>query len=185
MNWLATTWLESKGVTEQPSDENTEVMSTEEHPLAEEPTVEEPYNMERNETPTPINDMTPDATPSDGSPSLVPKGPSPENITEVSLPVISSFTDNVNSIMQYVLLVRQNRVANYVSTHRLTKPLKAFAHKLSLDYIPKNVEKALLDPQWIQAIKEELKALQKKSYLEAGLITRREKNSRVQMGLLH
>ena len=185
MNWLATTWLESKGVTEQPSDENTEVRSTEEHPLAEEPTVEEPYNMERNETPTPINDMTPDATPSDGSPSLVPKGPSPENITEVSLPVISSFTDNVNSIMQYVLLVRQNRVANYVSTHRLAKPLKAFAHKLSLDYIPKNVEKALLDPQWSQAIKEELKALQKKSYLEAGLITRREKNSRVQMGLLH
>ncbi|RVW28072.1 Retrovirus-related Pol polyprotein from transposon RE1 [Vitis vinifera] len=143
VNWLATTWLESKGVTEQPSDENTEVRSTEEHPLAEEPTVEEPYNMERNETPTPINDMTPDATPSDGSPSLVPKGPSPENITE-------------------------NRVANYVSTHRLAKPLKAFAHKLSLDYIPKNVEKALLDPQWIQAIKEELKALQKKSYLEAG-----------------
>ena len=72
-----------------------------------------------------------------------------------------------------------------MSTHRLAKPLKAFAHKLSSDYIPKNVEEALLDPQWSQAIKEELKALQKKSYLEAGLITRREKNSRVQMGLLH
>ena len=49
VNWLATTWLESEGVTEQPSDENTEVRSIEEHPLAEEPTVEEPRNMERNE----------------------------------------------------------------------------------------------------------------------------------------
>nr|CAN80920.1 hypothetical protein VITISV_014743 [Vitis vinifera] len=125
VNWLATTWLESEGVTEQPS-------------------------------------------------------PSPENIAEVSLSAISSFTDNVNSTMQYVLLVRQNRgkppsqyspevedrrskypVANYVSTHRLVEPLKAFAHKLFSYYILKNVEEALLDSQWSQAIKEELKALEK------------------------
>ena len=79
---------------------------TEEHPLAEEPTVEEPCNMERNETPAPVNDMTPNATTSDGSPSLVPEGPSPENIAEVSLLVISSFNDNMNSTMQYVLPVR-------------------------------------------------------------------------------
>lgn len=52
-------------------------------------------------------------------------------------------------------------IANYVSTHRLSEPLKAFAHKLSSDYIHRNVEEALLDPQWSQAIKEELKALQK------------------------
>ena len=153
---------------------------TEEHPLAEEPTVEEPCNMERNETPATVNDMTPNATTSDGSPSLVPEGPSPENIAEVSLSAISSFTDNVNSTMQYVLLVRQNRgkppsqyspevedrrskypVANYVSTHRLVEPLKAFAHKLFSYYILKNVEEALLDSQWSQAIKEELKALEK------------------------
>ena len=116
--------------------------------------------------------MNLDATTSDGSPFLVPEGSSPENIAEVSLPTISLFTDNVNSTMQYVLPVRQNRgkppsryspevedrrskypIANYVSTHRLTEPLKAFAHKLSSDYIPKNVERALLDPQWSQAIK--------------------------------
>ena len=106
VNWLATTWLESERVTEQPSDENTEVRSTEEHPLAEEPTVEEPCNMERNETLAFVNDMTPDATTSDGFPSLVLEGSFPENIAEVSLLVISSFNDNMNSTMQYVLPVR-------------------------------------------------------------------------------
>ena len=108
VNWLAKTWLESERVTEQPNDENTEVRLTEEHPLAEEPTVEKPCNMERNETPAPVNDMTLDATTSDGSPSLVPEDPSHKNIVEVSLLAISSFTNNVNSTMQYVLPVRQN-----------------------------------------------------------------------------
>lgn len=185
MNWLTTTWLESKGDSEQPSegdsDGNIEIRSTEECSPIVEPTLEESCKMECNETHVPVSDMaSSDATTSDGSPSLVPEGPSPENITEVSSPVISPFIDNVNSTVQYVLPFRNNRgkppnryspevedrrskypIANYVSTHRLSETLKAFAHKLSSDYIPRNVEEALLDPQWSQAIKEELKALQK------------------------
>ncbi|RVW21623.1 Retrovirus-related Pol polyprotein from transposon TNT 1-94 [Vitis vinifera] len=122
VNWLATTWLESEGVTEQP---------------------------------TPVNDMTPNATTSDGSPSLVPEGPSPENIAENRGKPPSQYSPEVED--------RRSKypVANYVSTHRLVEPLKAFAHKLFSYYILKNVEEALLDSQWSQAIKEELKALEK------------------------
>ncbi|KAJ0007959.1 hypothetical protein Pint_30762 [Pistacia integerrima] len=46
-------------------------------------TLEKPCNMECNETHAPVSDMpSNDATTSDSSPSLVPDGPSPENITE-------------------------------------------------------------------------------------------------------
>ena len=48
-----------------------------------------------------------------------------------------------------------------MSTQRLSEPLRAFAHTLSLCQIPSSVEEALLDLKWAQAIKEELEALQK------------------------
>ncbi|KAL2531436.1 Retrovirus-related Pol polyprotein from transposon RE1 [Abeliophyllum distichum] len=110
VNWLATTWLESEGVSEQlPSDGNTKVRLTKEHCPVEEPTIEEPCNMECNETPAPVNDITSrDTTTSDGSPSLVPKGPSPENVAELSFPAISLVIDNVNSTVQYALPIRHN-----------------------------------------------------------------------------
>ncbi|RVW71140.1 hypothetical protein CK203_059836 [Vitis vinifera] len=50
-------------------------------------------------------------------------------------------------------------IANYMSTQRLSEPLKAFVHQLSSCHIPKSIEEALLDPRWVQAIKEELDAL--------------------------
>ncbi|KAJ8638948.1 hypothetical protein MRB53_015642 [Persea americana] len=110
VSWLATTWLESEGDSEQHNDGNTAIRSTEQCSPVVEPTLEEPCNMECNETPAPVSDMaSSDATASDGSPSLVPEGPSPENITEVSSSAISSFTNNVNSTVQYVLPFRHNR----------------------------------------------------------------------------
>ena len=48
-----------------------------------------------------------------------------------------------------------------MSTQRLSKPLRAFAHTLSLCNIPSSIEEALSDPKWAQAIKEEFEALQK------------------------
>ena len=48
-----------------------------------------------------------------------------------------------------------------MSTQRLSEPLKAFAYKLSTEYIPSTVEEALTDPQWTKAIMEEMTALQK------------------------
>ena len=38
-------------------------------------------------------------------------------------------------------------IANYISTQRLSEPLKAFAYKLSTEYIPSTVEEAFTDPQ--------------------------------------
>ena len=50
-------------------------------------------------------------------------------------------------------------IAHYTSTQKLSEPLKAFAHKLSTEYTPNTVEEALKDPQWTQAIMEEMTPL--------------------------
>ena len=52
-------------------------------------------------------------------------------------------------------------IANHVSTQKLSEPLKALAHKLSTEDVPNTVNEALNNPKWIQAIKEEMEALQK------------------------
>ena len=52
-------------------------------------------------------------------------------------------------------------IANYVSTRKLSEPLRAFIHVLSSSQIPAGVQEALFDPKWTQAIKEEMKALLK------------------------
>ncbi|CAL2271707.1 unnamed protein product [Prunus armeniaca] len=52
-------------------------------------------------------------------------------------------------------------IANHVSTEKPSEPLKAFVHQLSAIHIPTKVSEALKDPKWIQAIKEEMKALEK------------------------
>lgn len=48
-----------------------------------------------------------------------------------------------------------------MSTQRLFELLKAFVHQLSSCHIPRSIEETLLDPRWVQAIKEELEALRK------------------------
>ncbi|CAL8150806.1 unnamed protein product [Prunus armeniaca] len=52
-------------------------------------------------------------------------------------------------------------IANHVSTEKLSKTLKAFVNQLSDIHIPIKVSEALKDPKWVQAIKEEMKALEK------------------------
>ncbi|CAL2259462.1 unnamed protein product [Prunus armeniaca] len=52
-------------------------------------------------------------------------------------------------------------IANHVSIEKLSEPLKAFVHQLSVIHIPTKVSEALKDPKWVQAIKEEMKALEK------------------------
>jgi hypothetical protein len=109
-----------------------------------------------------------------------PDNPPSENIPEVSSPNTPLHTNAMDTSTCYVLPFRHNHgkppnryspdieerrskypIANYVFTQRLSEPLKAFAHTLSLCNIPSSVEEALSDPKWAQAIKEELKALQK------------------------
>ncbi|CAL2256148.1 unnamed protein product [Prunus armeniaca] len=52
-------------------------------------------------------------------------------------------------------------ITNHVSTKKLSKPLKAFVHQLSTIHIPTKVVEAFKDHKWVQAIKEEMKALEK------------------------
>ncbi|KAI5344630.1 hypothetical protein L3X38_012507 [Prunus dulcis] len=109
--------------------------------------------------------------------STVPTDQSPENIFEVNTP--TRLVHLEDKTIGYQLPFRQNRgkppnryspdigktskypIANHVSTEKLPEPLKAFVHQLSAIHIPTKVSEALKDPKWVQAIKEEMKALEK------------------------
>lgn len=137
--------------------------------------------------PDPCKDVSdPSPTPTDNteqqdedppSNSTVPTYQSLENILEV---ITSATLVNLeNKSIEYQLPFRQNRekppnryspdigktskypIANHVSTEKLSKPLKAFVHQLSAIHIPTKVAGAFKDPKWVQAIKEEMKALKK------------------------
>jgi hypothetical protein len=103
--------------------------------------------------------------------------PLTENNHEVSSPIISSST---NAPMRYELPSRNNRgkppnryspdveerrsnypIANYVATQHLSQPIQSFTKTLFSSHIPNNVEEALDDPKWAEAIQEEMEALQK------------------------
>ena len=100
---------------------------------------------------------------------------SPENIPEVQV-----LNSPHNIFAGYKLPFRYNRgqppnryshdhgtskskypIANHISTQKLFEPLKALVHKLSADGVPDTVSEAMNNPKWIQAIEEEMKALQK------------------------
>uniref|UniRef100_A0A2N9EIQ9 Integrase catalytic domain-containing protein n=1 Tax=Fagus sylvatica TaxID=28930 RepID=A0A2N9EIQ9_FAGSY len=113
--------------------------------------------------------------------SSVPEDPlPPENVPEVSTPTAPLHANVLDSSTSYVLPVRHNRgkppnryspdeeerkskypIANYVSTQGLSKPFKTFTQTLSSYHIPSSVEEALSDPEWAQAMQEELEALKK------------------------
>ena len=57
-------------------------------------------------------------------------------------------------------------INNYVSSHRLSKPYALTINQLSQVSIPSNVQDALADPRWKEAMNEEMKALQKNSNWE-------------------
>ncbi|CAL2227071.1 unnamed protein product [Prunus armeniaca] len=137
--------------------------------------------------PDPYEDISdPSLTPTDNteqqdedspSNSTVPTDQSHENILEVTTP--TRLVHLEDKTIGYQLLFRQNRgkppnryspeigktskypIANHVSTEKLSKPLKAFVHQLSAIHIPTKVSEALKDTKWVQAIKEEMKALEK------------------------
>ena len=52
-------------------------------------------------------------------------------------------------------------ITDYTSTHRLSETFKAFAHQLSSVSIPSKLQDALIDQNWVRAMDEEMKALQK------------------------
>jgi hypothetical protein len=84
----------------------------------------------------------------------------------------------LNPFARYVLPFRTNRgkppkryspddeerrskypIANYMSTNKLSEPLRGFVHVLSSIQVPAGIQEALSNPKWTQAIKEEMEAL--------------------------
>ncbi|CAL2225420.1 unnamed protein product [Prunus armeniaca] len=126
--------------------------------------------------------------------STVPTDQSPENILEVTTP--TRLVHLEDKTIGYQLPFKQNRgkpsnryspdigktskypIANHVSTEKLSEPLKAFVHQLSAIHIPTKVSEALKDPKWVQAIKEEMKALEKNQTWTLETIPRGKKTIR-------
>ncbi|KAI5335698.1 hypothetical protein L3X38_025832 [Prunus dulcis] len=129
-----------------------------------------------NMSPTPTNN-TKQQDEDPLSNSTIPKDQSPKNIPEVTTP--TTLVNLEDKYIGYQLPFRQNcgkppnhyshdigktskyPIANHVSTEKLSEPLKAFVHQLSAVHIPTKVAEAFKDPKWVQAIKDEMKALEK------------------------
>ena len=98
--------------------------------------------------------------------SSVPEDASPHNIFEVSSPITPHNSNAMNTHVIYTLPFRNNRgkppnryspdimerrskypIANYVSTKRLSEPLKTFVHELSTYWIPTSTHEALTNPK--------------------------------------
>jgi hypothetical protein len=164
LKWLTFEWFEDRNDTQIIGEESTntssgqDISSESRGPPETEPT----STGEELESPCP----------------LVPAGPSPENIPEVSNISTPSFINDTSA--GYNLPFRHNRgkppnryspdmeerrsrypIANYVSTEKLPEPLKTFSHELFACHIPNTVQEALMDPKWTKAIEEEMEALQK------------------------
>ena len=154
----------------------------------EEPRDEEPENIEYSQSPH----------------SSVPEDPYlPENVPEVSTPTAPLHANILDSSTGYVLPFRHNcwkppnrynpdeeerkskyPITNYVFTQGLSKPLKTFTQTLSSCHIPSSVEEALSDPEWAQAMQEELKALKKNNTWKLVPLPERKKLV-VQMSVLY
>ena len=172
-NWSNIEMLDVGDNLAHPNDDNDMVEPV---PRTEVEPVSEPLRTEAE----PVPESSEDAKSNESLHSLVPDDLPVENIPEVSSPTTPLQTNAIDTSTGYVLPFRNNRgkppnryspdieerqskypIANYVSTQRLSEPLRAFAHTLSSCQIPSSVEEALSDPKWAQAIKEELEALQK------------------------
>jgi len=61
-------------------------------------------------------------------------------------------------------------IANHVSLHRLSPSCASFVCQLSTVSIPSNVQEALKDPKWSQAMNDEMESLQKNSTWEMTIL---------------
>ncbi|RVW17554.1 Retrovirus-related Pol polyprotein from transposon RE1 [Vitis vinifera] len=188
-NWYDVEVLDVGDNPTHPNDDND---------MVEHDPVPEPLRTEAEPVPESSEDAESDVFPH----SLVPNDPPTENIPEVSSPTTPLQTNVIDTSTGYVLPFRHNRgkppnryfpdieerrskypIANYMSTQRLSEPLKAFAHTLSSCQIPSRVEEAFSDPKWAQAIKEELEALQKNNTWVLSVLPEGRKTVRVLLSL--
>jgi len=170
-NWVHFDWstVPDTGTSEAPQSEIGEPIGSDEH--TEQPT--EQHASSEHDTPLEVETSPPPH-------STVPVVPSPENIAKVSNLDTQSDISNLNTHAGYTLPFRENRgkppkryspedeerrskypIVNYVSTRRLSEPLRAFVHVLSSTQVPARGQEALSNPKWTQAIKEEMEAILK------------------------
>lgn len=121
--------------------------------------------------------------PSQSPHSSVPEDPPPsENALEVSTSAAPLHVDILDASTGHdILPFRHNRgkppnryspdeerrkskypIANYISSQALSEPLKKFNQTMSSCHVPCNVKEALSNPDWADAMHEELEALKKK-----------------------
>jgi hypothetical protein len=160
-NWVHFDWPNSNIVTGEEEEPHSEMVEQ----------IEEPNTSSAHDTP-------PDSATSPLS--TVPAGPSPENIPEVSTLDTHLDNNNLNPSAGYVLPFRTNcgkppkryspddeerrskyLIANYMSTKKLSEPLRGFVHLLSSIQVPARIQEALSNPKWTHAIKAEMEALLK------------------------
>ncbi|XP_048425117.1 cytochrome P450 85A1-like [Pyrus x bretschneideri] len=67
------------------------------------------------------------------------------------------------------------RITNYVSSHKLSEPSKAFVQQISNDSTPSSLKAALSNDRWTKAMEEKMDALQKNQTWDLVLLPRGKK----------
>ena len=96
---------------------------------------------------------TPNQSPAEDGPVVVSEPPRkqlpPRQTSGIPKP---TYEPKISSKVKYPM-------SHYVSNHRLSESNKSFVNQLSTVSIPNNVQEALADPRWKDAMNEEMKSL--------------------------
>ena len=91
--------------------------------------------------------------------------PNPPNSTILNPPnvvqVVDTNADILIAIKKSVTNCNKHSSLNFLSYHWMNSSYKAFTTNLNSSSAPKNIQEALVDPKWREAIDEEMKALYK------------------------
>ncbi|CAL8997528.1 unnamed protein product [Prunus brigantina] len=156
--------------------------------LVSSPTTQSPGQGEKNDVLMPVSEVS---VPFNQLSSEVSSEPTTQvtsqNIDVEDLYLTDLFSDDPSNeihLQPYQLPVRKNRgipniqyeadpkakvkypISNHVSTHRLSAPHAMLIKQLDSLSTPSSVEEALMDPNWKQAMNDEMQALQKNSTWE-------------------
>ncbi|KAB2600108.1 hypothetical protein D8674_010379 [Pyrus ussuriensis x Pyrus communis] len=118
-----------------------------------------------------------------------------ETSTDTTL-LSSTIPIDVSDVSNYQLPFRHNRgkppnryspettkgskypIANYVSSHKLSKPGKAFVQQISNDSTPNSLKEALSNDRWTKVMEKEMHALQKNQTWDLVLLPQGKKRLR-------
>ncbi|CAL8112899.1 unnamed protein product [Prunus armeniaca] len=104
-----------------------------------------------------------------------------EKEDEYPLLILRYQTTNLLIIFLRIVANRQTNIALILA--RLSEPLKAFVHQLSAIDICTKVTEALKDPKWTQAMKEEMKVVEKNQTWPLKTLPKGKKNCWIHIGV--